>query len=98
MVFRSLEDDEAGGFYESKTEDFSEPVNIMGRAGFNAKLHDVRFSTPVGHSSGNAQRFGDSISPIDYYNVSPNLSHLIQPRTPKSYTSHYNRRKVQRTP
>ena len=45
-----------------------------------------------------AQRFGDSISPIDYYNVSPNLSHLVPPPTPKSYRSVYNRRNVQITP
>ena len=64
FLFHSPAEDPGWGHDELKTEHLSDPVNIIGGSGFNAQLHDPRFSTPVGHSSGIAQRFGDSISPI----------------------------------
>ena len=98
FLFHSPADDPGWGHEESKTENFNDAVNILGGSGFNAQLHDSRFSTPVAHGPGRPQQFGDSISPIDYYHVSPNLSHLLPPPTPRNKNSHYNRREVQLTP
>ena len=81
--FHSAADRLGWGQQESKTEDLSDPLNLNGTSGFNTQLHDDRFSTPVAHARGQPQRFGDSISPIDYYNVSPNLSQFLPPPTPR---------------
>ena len=64
--FHSAADHLGWGQQESKTEDLSDPLNLNGTSGFNTQLHDDRFSTPVAHGRGQPQRFGDSISPIDF--------------------------------
>ena len=87
FLFHSPAEDPGWGHEESKTEHFNDAVNILGGSGLNAQLHDSRFSTPVAHGPERAQRFGDSISPIDYYHVSPNLSHLLAEPTPRSNRS-----------